>query len=150
MRRNRHCQIYWQILHTEKNVMRSTVVQVRGRRLLLEGKTLGLRCSADAERVMYNKCRRDADRSWWCWCRQRAQIFCPRHLYFCRNRKVTPRPVFYKFLTSDPGQKEKRRILLESTPDPVPPLVSRHVSRPVFSSLGLECLRSRRISVLSS
>jgi len=24
MRQNKHCQIYWQILHPEKNVMRST------------------------------------------------------------------------------------------------------------------------------
>jgi len=43
MRQNRHCQIYWQILHPEKNVMRSTVVQVKGSKspLLLGGKTLG-------------------------------------------------------------------------------------------------------------
>jgi len=35
---------------------------------------------------------------------------------FSRNEKVTPDPglVFHKFLT--PGPKEKRRILLESTP----------------------------------
>ena len=59
MRLNRHCQIYWQILHPEKNVMRSTVVQVRGKKspLLLWGKTLGFWCSADADQVMYNKCR---------------------------------------------------------------------------------------------
>jgi len=30
MRQNRHCQIYWQILYPEKNVMRKTVLQVRG------------------------------------------------------------------------------------------------------------------------
>jgi len=58
MWQNRHCQIYWQILNPEKNVMRSTVLQVRGRKwpLLLGGKTLQLWCSADADRVMYNKC----------------------------------------------------------------------------------------------
>jgi len=41
---------------------------------------------------------------------------------YCRNWKVTPVPgeIFHKFLTPNPGQdsgpKEKRRILLESTP----------------------------------
>ena len=37
---------------------------------------------------------------------------------YCRNGKVTPGPVFHKFLTPspDPGPKEKRRILPESTP----------------------------------
>jgi len=41
-----------------------------------------------------------------------------------RNGKVTPDqgPLFHRFLTTDPGPKEKRRILPESTPDPVPPL----------------------------
>jgi len=34
--------------------------------LLLGGKTLGLRCSTDADRVMYNECGRGADRSCWC------------------------------------------------------------------------------------
>ena len=65
MRQNRHCQIYWQFLHPEKNVMRSTVLQVRGRKstLLLGGETLGWWYSPDADRVMYNKCGRDADRS---------------------------------------------------------------------------------------
>ena len=29
---------------------------------------------------------------------------------FCRNGKVTPDPVFHKFLTPDPAPKEKRRI----------------------------------------
>jgi len=68
MRQNRRCQIYWQILHPEKNVMRSTVLQVRGCKspLLLGGETLGLRCSADMDRVMYNKRGRGADRSCWC------------------------------------------------------------------------------------
>jgi len=37
---------------------------------------------------------------------------------YCRNRKVTPDPVFPTFLSlgPDPGPKEKRRILPESTP----------------------------------
>ena len=37
---------------------------------------------------------------------------------YCRNGKVTPGPLFYKFSTRgpDPGPKEKRRILPESTP----------------------------------
>jgi len=37
---------------------------------------------------------------------------------YCRNWKVTPvlEPVFPKYLTPDPGPKEKRRILPESTP----------------------------------
>jgi len=41
MRQNRHCQIYWQILQPEKNVMRSTVLEVRGHKspLLLRGET---------------------------------------------------------------------------------------------------------------
>ena len=39
----------------------------------------------------------------------------------CRNGKVTPGPVFHNFWI--PGPKEKHRILPESTPDPVPPLV---------------------------
>jgi len=45
MRQNRHCQIYWQISHPEKNVMRSTAFWVRGCKspLLLRGKTSGLR-----------------------------------------------------------------------------------------------------------
>jgi len=30
MRQNRHYQIYWQTLYPEKNVMRSTVLQVKG------------------------------------------------------------------------------------------------------------------------
>jgi len=85
MRQNRHCQFYWQTLHPEKNVMRSTVLQVRGHKspLLLGGKTLGLRCSADADKVMNNKCRRGADsgQNLLMRCGQWAQIFCPRHLY---------------------------------------------------------------------
>ena len=64
--------------------MRSTVLQVRGRKspLLLGGKTLGLRCSEDAARVMYNKYGRGADsrQNLLMRCGQRAQIFCPRHL----------------------------------------------------------------------
>jgi len=50
--------------------------------LLLGGETLGLRCSADADRVMCNKCGRGADRGQKLLMRsgQRAQIFCPRHL----------------------------------------------------------------------
>jgi len=83
-RQNRHSQIYWQILHPEKNVVRSTVLPVRGRKLplLLGGKTLGLRCSADADRIMYTKCGRGADsgQKLLMQCGQRAQIFCPRHL----------------------------------------------------------------------
>jgi len=53
MRQNRRCQIYWQILHPEKNAMRSTVLQVRGHKslLLLGGKTSELRWSADANRA---------------------------------------------------------------------------------------------------
>jgi len=45
--------------------MRSTVLQVRGHKspLLLGDETLGLRCNADADRVMYNKCGRGADGS---------------------------------------------------------------------------------------
>jgi len=86
MRQNTHCGIYWQILHPEKNVMRSIVIQVRGGKLplLLGGKTLGLRCSAD--RVMYNKCRRGADsgQKLLLRCGRWAQIFCPHHLY-CRT-----------------------------------------------------------------
>ena len=35
---------------------------------------------------------------------------------YCRIWKVTPVPVFPKFLTTDPGPKEKCRILPESTP----------------------------------
>ena len=84
MRENTHCQIYWQILHPEKNVVRSTVLQVRGRKspLLLGGETLGLRCSVDADRVMYNQCGCGADsgQKLLMRCGQRAQIFCPRHL----------------------------------------------------------------------
>ena len=34
--------------------------------LLLGGKTLGMLCRSDADRVMYNKCGRSADRSCWC------------------------------------------------------------------------------------
>jgi len=34
---------------------------------------------------------------------------------YCRNAKVTPGPVFHKFLNQ--GPKEKRGILPESTPD---------------------------------
>jgi len=64
--------------------MKSTVLQVRGRKspLLLGGKTLGLRCSADADRVMYNKCGRNADsgQKLLMRCEQLAQIFCSRHL----------------------------------------------------------------------
>jgi len=57
MHQNRHCQLYWHILNAEKNVMRSTVLQVRGYKspLLLGGKTVGLQCSADAHRVMDKK-----------------------------------------------------------------------------------------------
>jgi len=59
--------------------MRSTVLQVRGHKspLLLGGNTLGLRCSVDADRVMYNKCRRGADnrQKLLMLCRPRAQIF---------------------------------------------------------------------------
>jgi len=67
-RQNRHCQIYWQILHPEKTVMWSTVLQVGWHKSpwLFGGKTLGLQCSTDADRVMYNKCGQDADRSCWC------------------------------------------------------------------------------------
>ena len=86
MRQNRHCQIYWQILHPEKNSMRSTVLQVRGRKspLLLGGETLGLRCSAGADRVMYNKFGRRADsgQKLLMRCGQQVQIFCLRHLYW--------------------------------------------------------------------
>ena len=64
MQQNRHCQICWQILYPEKNVRRSTVtmLQVRGCKspLLLRGKTLGLRCSVDVDRVMY-KCRQQTE-----------------------------------------------------------------------------------------
>jgi len=77
MRQNRHyaakCtkQIYWQILHPEKNVMISTVLQVRECKspLLLGGKTLGLQCSTNADRVMYCTTNADAvrtaDRTCW-------------------------------------------------------------------------------------
>jgi len=42
---------------------------------------------------------------------------------YYRNGKVTPvRVRFFSNLTPDLGSKEKRRILPESTPDPVPPL----------------------------
>jgi len=42
---------------------------------------------------------------------------------YCRNGKVAPRPspVFRKFLTPDPGPKEKRRN--SGGPGPVPPLL---------------------------
>jgi len=86
MRQNRHCQIYWQISQSEKNVMRSAVLHVREHKspLLLGGKILGLRSSADADRVMYNKCvcGVDSGQKLLMWCGQRAQIFCPLHLYF--------------------------------------------------------------------
>jgi len=38
--------------------------------------------------------------------------------YYCRNWKVTPVPLFPKFFTPgpDPGPKEKRRTLPDSTP----------------------------------
>ena len=51
--------------------------------LLLGGETFGLRCSADADKVMNNKCRRGADsgQNLLMRCGQWAQIFCPRHLY---------------------------------------------------------------------
>ena len=35
---------------------------------------------------------------------------------YCQNGKVTPGPVFHKFLTPGPGPNEKRRIQPESTP----------------------------------
>jgi len=43
--------------------MSSTVLQLSGYKwqLLLGGKTLSLRCSADVDREMYNKCGRGAD-----------------------------------------------------------------------------------------
>jgi len=51
------------------------------------------------------------------------------HSCYCRNWKVTPDPgpFFPKFLTTgpDPGPKEKRRILPESTPDG--PTSSKHI-----------------------
>ena len=48
-----------------KYVMISIVLQVRGSKspVLLRGKTLGLQCSVDADRVMYSKCGCGADRS---------------------------------------------------------------------------------------
>jgi len=65
--------------------MRSTVLQVRGHKspLLLGGKTLGLRCSADADRVMYNKygCSVDSGQKLLMRCGQWTQIFCLYHLY---------------------------------------------------------------------
>ena len=67
--------------------MRCIVLQVRGCnwQLLLGGKTLGLRCSADADSENYNKCSRGADngQKLLMRCGQRTQIFCLRHLY-CR------------------------------------------------------------------
>jgi len=84
MRQNSHCQIYWQIFYPEKNVMMSTVLQVRGYKwhLLLGGKNLSLRCSADEDREKYNKCGRSTDngQKLLMRCSQRTQIFCPRHL----------------------------------------------------------------------
>jgi len=58
----------------------------------------------------------------------------PHRLRYCRNWKVIPDPgpFFPKFLTPDPGPKEKRRILPESTPDPVPPLVCGRDERTVI------------------
>jgi len=65
--------------------MRSTVLQVRGHKspLLLGGETLELRCSEDADRVMYNKSGRGADSGQKLLMQygQWAQIFCPHHLY---------------------------------------------------------------------
>jgi len=57
MRKNRHCQTYWQTLYPEKNVTRNTVLQQRWYKwqLLLGGKTLSLGSSADADREKYNK-----------------------------------------------------------------------------------------------
>jgi len=61
--------------------MKSTVFQVRGcKSPLLLGGNLGLRCSADADRVMYNKRGADSGQKLLMQCRWRAQIFCLRHL----------------------------------------------------------------------
>jgi len=48
---------------------------------------------------------------------------------YCVNEKVIPDPgpVFHKFLTPDPSRKEKRGILPESTPYPVPSLLSSSI-----------------------
>jgi len=71
MRKNRHCQIYLQILNPEKNVMRSTltVLQVKGHKSpLLLGETLGLRCRW----TRTGQCTTNADTVWTvdrsCWC----------------------------------------------------------------------------------
>jgi len=68
MGQNRNCQIYRQILHPEKNVMGSTVLQVRGHKspLLLGGKLWHCgavrtgQCTAKEDAVP------TADRSCWC------------------------------------------------------------------------------------
>jgi len=72
MRQNKHCQIYWQILNPEKNVMRNTVLQVRGRKwqLLLGGKTLGIavHCWRGQGKVQQTRSR----------CRQKLLMRCGR------------------------------------------------------------------------
>jgi len=79
--------------------MRSTVLQVRGRKspLLLGGETLGLRCSVDEDIVMYNKCGRGADigQKLLMRCGQRAQIFCPRHLLCSLEVAATELRLFF-------------------------------------------------------
>jgi len=70
MRRNRHCQIYWQTLYPEKYVMRSTVLQVRGYKWqLLLGVKLRV-CSAvltwTGKSATNAVAVQTADRSCWC------------------------------------------------------------------------------------
>jgi len=76
MWQNRPCQIYWQILHPERNVMRSTVLQVRGCKspLVLGSKTLGLQRGRGQGNVQ----------QLWTRCGHRAQVSCPHHLYSIR------------------------------------------------------------------
>jgi len=50
--------------------------------MAVRGQKFGIACSADAGRVMYNKCGRGADsgQKLLMRCGQQAQTFCPHHL----------------------------------------------------------------------
>jgi len=76
-------RIYY-FLQIRVNLFKRTVLQVKECKspLLLVGKTLGLRCSVEADRVMYSKCGHgeDSGQKPAMRCGQRAQVFCPRNL----------------------------------------------------------------------
>jgi len=84
MRQNRHYQIHWQILHPEKNVMRTTKLQVKGCKLplLLGRKNFGIvvQCGRGQGNVQQMQTR------WGQWTeaadevRTQAQVFCLCHL----------------------------------------------------------------------